>query len=44
MPLIRSRDMPASLRARKPPMKESGADTMIVKGWIRELNSDARIM
>ena len=44
MPLIMSSGMPASLRARKAPMKESGADIMIVIGWTRELKSEASTM
>ena len=44
MPDIMSRDIPATLRARKPPRNESGADIMIVKGCTSELKSDASTM
>ncbi len=42
--LISSNDRPNSLSPRNPPMKDSGADSMIVNGWSVELNSEARIM
>ena len=42
--LIMSSDIPRSLSATKPPMKESGADIMMVKGWVKELKREARIM
>ena len=44
MALMMSKEKPPSLSARKPPMKERGAETMITMGWPSELKSEARIM